>query len=935
MACTTSRRPSPNMSPAPLPMGSASPPEVIERCLASATEHFLNAVTESFALIDQDGRVIRANVAYRRLTGPAGGAHDASILSYIEADRREVIRDTLRNLNEKAPARSMQIRFRIGHEIRVIDADLTWLDSSGLISFVGRDITKQNLLERERLETAASRDAVEQVGDIGHWRAGRDLKLHCSPGAARILGLDPAAPPMILADLVEMILPDDKAGVTAAAREAFDKRRAVNHTFRIRRADGMTRMIRVAGAPSLDSRGQIESVHGVIIDKSDGHAALQAALNADSTVRRFVQAAPMPICMCDREMRVMMASASWMAEHKLTEEEVLGRNVYDLLSWLPEKWKSMHRRVLRGESMSHDRDPYIGANGRERWLKWSSAPWYDGIISSHEDVTKLLRAQHEIESSKERLSFGMSITQMMIWELDFEMRETYLEGEWKSFFPQRPTFDSLTGGDACIHPADRDLVSNRWRAHLAGGAPYTVEYRVVFGDGREVWHAASIRILKTIKGSPARAFAVIQDITARKLIELKAMEAEQRALVAAAAKSDFLSNMSHEIRTPLNGVLAVSEVLARTELDDRQGEMVRLISTSGRTLLRVMDDLVEFSRIEGDDIQFDIRPFELEETLRNTCEAARTRAEAKGLRFETFVSAGCDGVFRGDPIRIGQVLGNLLNNAVKFTDQGHISVSAHVEDQPNGETQLRLSVSDSGVGFAPEMAERIFERFEQADISTSRRFGGLGLGLSIVKRLVDLMNGKVTAQSREGVGSTFEVVAPISRDRIAALGAITAVAVEDFDAETTIENLRLLVAEDNPMNRRVVELLLAQSGLQITFAENGKEAIEKFTSARFDLVLMDLQMPIMGGLAAMRAIRAWEKSQGRTPTPMLAVSANATDEHVIEAKEAGADDHVAKPIVREVLFEAIARHARPSGERDGSPKLNDSDLDLDAYDIAV
>jgi signal transduction histidine kinase/CheY-like chemotaxis protein len=597
--------------------------------------------------------------------------------------------------------------------------------------------------------------------------------------------------------------------------------------------------------------------------------------------------------------------------------------------------------VMRGESMSHDRDPYVGANGRERWLKWSSAPWYDGdgeiggMISVHEDVTKLVRAQHEIESSKERLSFGMAITQMMIWELDFEKRETNLEGEWKHFFPQRPTFESLTGGDACIHPADRDLVSNRWRAHLAGGSPYTVEYRVQFGDGREIWHAASIRILKTIKGLPARAFAVIQDITARKLIELKAMDAEQRALVAAAAKSDFLSNMSHEIRTPLNGVLAVSEVLARTPLDERQGEMVRLISTSGRTLLRVMDDLVEFSRLEGDDIQFEIRPFELEQTLRHTCDAARTRAEAKGLQFETFVSASCDGVFRGDPLRIGQVLGNLLNNAVKFTEQGQISVSAHVEELPDGATLLRLSVADSGVGFAPEVAERIFERFEQADISTSRRFGGLGLGLSIVKRLVELMNGKVTAQSREGEGSTFEVAVPISRDRIAALGPLTAVAVEDFDAETNLDNLRLLVAEDNPMNRRVVELLLAQSGLHLTFAENGREAVEKFSAGKFDLVLMDLQMPIMGGLAAMRAIRAWEKAQVRIPTPMLAVSANATDEHVIEAKEAGADDHVAKPIVRETLFEAIARHAHLARRPESSSKPDDGDFDLDAFDIAV
>jgi PAS domain S-box-containing protein len=691
----------------------------------------------------------------------------------------------------------------------------------------------------------------------------------------------------------------------------------------------------------MDARGQVEAMHGVVVDKTDSHAALQAAMNSDSTVRRFVKAAPMAMAMYDKDMRVLMASQGWIEERGLPEEELLGRPMYDLMPWLPEKWRSVHRQVQRGESMRHERDQFERPDGKIGWLKWSCAPWRDaegnigGIVIMHEDVSEIVQAQHEIESSKERMAFGMAITQTMIWELDFELREIYLEGDWKQFFPQKPTFDTITGADSWIHAADRDMLANKWRAHLAGGPPYTAEYRVMFPDGREIWHSASIRILKTVKGSPARAFAVIQDFTARKQIELKAMDAEQRALVAAAAKSDFLSNMSHEIRTPLNGVLAVSEVLARTPLDERQAEMVRLIGTSGRTLLRVMDDLVEFSRLEGDEIQFDVRPFELEEAIRATCEAARTRAEAKGLRFECFVSASCDGVFRGDPIRIGQVLGNLLNNAVKFTEDGEIVVSASVEELPGAKTQLRLTVADSGVGFSQEVAERIFERFEQADISSSsRKFGGLGLGLSIVKRLIELMNGRVSATSKEGEGSTFEVTVPIARDRIAALGALTAVAIEDFDAETSIENLRLLVAEDNPMNRRVVELLLAQSGLHITFAENGKEAVEKFTSARFDLVLMDLQMPIMGGLAATRAIREWEKQNSRPHTPILAVSANATDEHVLEAKEAGADDHVAKPIVREVLFEAIARYAG-SGRKATQDDVRDGDFDLDELDIAV
>ena len=188
-----------------------------------------------------------------------------------------------------------------------------------------------------------------------------------------------------------------------------------------------------------------------------------------------MQAAPPPICKNDQELRVLMASASWIAERRLPEEEVLGRSLYDLMHWIPDKWRTIHRQVLRGEVISHDRDPYTSRSGKQRWLKWSGAPWRDGdgqiggMVSMHEDVTAFVEAQHEIESSKERMSFGMSITQMMIWELDFELRETYLEGDWKHFFPQRPTFDSLTGGDSWIHPSDRDcLPTNGARTLLVG-----------------------------------------------------------------------------------------------------------------------------------------------------------------------------------------------------------------------------------------------------------------------------------------------------------------------------------------------------------------------------------------------------------------------------------------------------------------------------------
>ncbi|MEZ5936872.1 MAG: ATP-binding protein [Hyphomonadaceae bacterium] len=905
--------------------------------MGPALEHLLNSVSEPFALIDTDGRVLRANLAYRRLTGPAGGAHDASILSFLESDRQEAGGDLLRSLCAENPERSQQMRFKIGRSLHLIDAKFNWIGPDGLLAFVGLDVTEKDARERERIESNTDRDTLEQIGEIGHWRVGKDMRLRCSAGAARVLSMDPSAPPMLLSEFAEQIVAEERSGATAAARHAFERRRPVNFTYRYRRPDGDIRTLQVCGAPSIELTGRIECYHGVLIDKTDALAALREAVSEDSTLHQVIDAAPMAVSMLDRDLRILLGSKTFFSQHGISPETAIGRPISEVLPDVSERWRTAHRQALRGESTHNDCDGVETRDGARAWLRWSCAPWrraggeIGGVLMLSEDISSIMDERFTVEASKERMDFGLSMSSIMILELDFERRQIHLEGDWKQLFPAKPNFDAITGAETYIHADDREHLADKWRAHLSGGPAYSVEYRVEFPEGQTVWHHADIRILKTVKGSPARAFAVVHDVTERKQAESAALEAEHKAVAAGAAKADFLSNMSHEIRTPLNGVLAVSEMLARTHLDDKQSEMVRLITNSGETLLKVMDDLVEYSRLESDQITFDVRPFDLESAIQQACEAAQTRAESKGLIFDQFISANLDGVFRGDPLRLQQVLGNLLNNAVKFTDQGRISLTATAEES-NGRTMVRIQIQDTGIGMTEEVSSRIFERFMQADESDSRKYGGLGLGLSIVKRLVDLMGGDVTVVSRPGEGSTFELLLPLSRDRISALGAINAVAVEDFVAETTVEDVRLLVAEDNPMNRRVVELLLAQSDIQLTFAENGQEALDLFQNGVFDLVLMDLQMPIMSGLAATRAIREWETANGRARTPILALSANATDEHVEEAREAGADGHVAKPIVREVLFEAIARHARKS---EGAPAHDDLEFDLDDLDVAI
>ena len=906
----------------------------VERSFVAAVDHLLNNVTEAFALLDSQGRVRRANVAFRRLTGPAGGASDASLLQYIVPDQRAAFEDIIETLGPCSPQRVISHDFQIGRDVRTIESVFNWLGDSKYIAWMGRDVTEDRKRELVRREAEATNAAIERTGGVGHWRIPIGHKPELSPGALRVFGLDPKSPPPSMPEFLDMIVEADRPRVRSAAMEAMQKRKPFIGTFQFRRPDGDVRKLCVSGSFTLGVRGEVAAVHGVLVDRTNEAQAMREMLNSTSLVSRFVDSAPFPMMVCDSDMNVLMASPEFLNFHKLSHAEAIGANLYELFPWLPDHWRGVHQRSLAGETMRKDAERYKDGKGEEKWIKWVSTPWRNakgvvcGLIIMREDITETVNAQHKMEASKERTQLGMSLASIMILDLDFEHREIVLEGEWRNLFPERPTYDALTGAVEWIHEADRPAMADSWRAHLGGGAPYTAEYRVQMPDGKELWHSANVHIMRASNGSPERAIAVIVDVTARKLAENRALDAEQRALAAGAAKSDFLANMSHEVRTPLNGVLAVSEMLGRTNLDEKQQEMVRLITGSGQTLLKVMDDLVEFSRLEARQIEFEVRPFEPDEVIRETCETARAQAEAKGLDFESFISASIDGVFRGDPLRIGQVLSNILANAVKFTDQGRISVNASVADRENG-TLLEMVVEDTGVGFSSDVAERLFEGFEQADASVSRKYGGLGLGLSLVKRLVEGMNGTVSATSEEGVGSRFEIKLPIARDKISALGKFNTMEVEDFEAETTLEGIRLLVAEDNPMNRRVVELLMAQSGVEITFAENGKEASETFRSGAFDIVLMDLQMPVMGGLQATREIRAWERSEGRVATPIIALSANATDDHVAEAKEAGANAHVAKPIVREVLFETIARYA--SGSRPAIQGADD-DFDLDGLD---
>ncbi|MBI2260381.1 MAG: response regulator [Caulobacterales bacterium] len=384
---------------------------------------------------------------------------------------------------------------------------------------------------------------------------------------------------------------------------------------------------------------------------------------------------------------------------------------------------------------------------------------------------------------------------------------------------------------------------------------------------------------------------VCTDITDLKNDARALAEARDAAQAANAAKSQFLANMSHEIRTPLNGVIGVAQALAGTDLSAQQTEMLELIQSSGRTLQVLLSDILDLARVESGRLELSDEAFDLGRAVRDAAQLYEASAREKGLQFFVEIAPEADCWIAGDVVRLKQILTNLVSNAVKFTDEGLVSLTAAAGPALDGAPTLRFSVEDTGIGFDRQTRERLFSRFEQADGAITRKFGGSGLGLAISRQLAEMMGGDLDCESEPGGGSAFILTVPF---RPAEAPAMSGAALTEDEAGER-RTLRVLLADDHPVNRRVVEMILAQADVALTSVEDGAEAIQAARDADYDLILMDMQMPVMDGLTATREIRLHETAMGLARTPIVMLTANALAEHIAAAEAAGADLHLAKP----------------------------------------
>ena len=524
---------------------------------------------------------------------------------------------------------------------------------------------------------------------------------------------------------------------------------------------------------------------------------------------------------------------------------------------------------------------------------------------------QLVQAGAVLEESQRFLAQTQQIAGLGSWRQHFsENKQDGLQNwspELYSILELDPakTKASLASFLDVVHPDDRQRVSDTYTESVGNNSSFCIEHRLLMQDGRMKYVLERGETAYDDDSRPVQAIGSVLDITARKKIEQDLIEAQQHAEAASQAKSTFLANMSHELRTPMNAIIGMSKIALKTELTEEQRNYIYKAHISAEQLLGILNDILDFSKIEAGKMDLEIITYPLHTVFDNLHNLIGLKAAEKGLLLHIDIADNVPDTLQGDPLRLGQILVNLVNNAIKFTEKGSVAVAVTLLERTATQALLHFSVTDTGIGMTAEQQKRLFQLFCQADSSTTRKYGGTGLGLSICKCLVEMMGGEIQAKSVYGQGSCFSFILPQQIGNPLIQCERRTCIPEDIKA---LQGSHILLVEDNVINQEVAELMLRRHGIEVTVVSNGKEALSALTEQEFDGVLMDIQMPVMDGYTACAAIR---KDPQYKDLPIIALTANVMADDRKKSKQAGMNAHIGKPFKEEEMFAIMAQFIPP------------------------
>jgi len=622
---------------------------------------------------------------------------------------------------------------------------------------------------------------------------------------------------------------------------------------------------------------------------------------AVAALKALVTESDLDLSMIDRDGRLMAVSEGSLRRSGMARDQLVGQRIQDLFGEAVAEATAVLTSAAIATTQALTPQSIPLTTGKSDWYQATLTPWRDesgeigGAINFLRNITAEQRAQLELSRAEALLDAVVESIPSLISVSD---RET---GALVRINRAAEKFMGASRDDLLGRPSAGVFGSDAVKRHRAQIAKAEARGEMLIAEEEYSGCEGSRTLLvrrQVIAGRDGRrhVLSVADDITGPKRAKAELLSALAEAEAANHAKSDFLATMSHEIRTPLNGILGMAQVMARDELTLSQRERLEIVRNSGESLLRIINDVLDLAKIEAHKLEVESFDFDLGDVIDSAAAIFSALASAKGLVLEVNLDLAA-GVYRGDPTRIRQIISNLLSNAVKFTQAGSVRLTARFDMRG-----LEIAVSDTGPGIPSEAFGRLFEKFVQAESSTTRRFGGTGLGLAICRELAQLMGGNIVAENLPGEGARFTVRLPVQRLGDARPNpAVQPPAVEDLGA------LRILAAEDNPVNQKVLQTILEQLGVAVTLVGDGAQAVEAYRAAPWDIVLMDVQMPVMDGVQATRGIRLFEREAGRAPTPIVALTANALEHQKSQYLASGMDALVAKPIQIDELFGAIER----------------------------